>query len=337
MPLSRAVSLRSTSSTNRHTAIRLRKMILIELSARVNLALWGHNTPINHPVCSRSPANSGESPRHLTAPAPLFSPPYAYSRPADSRTRFPWSNPYDRSPSESALNLNHPCYCLFRCFRISCKEPGLSLTVRRSRCFQLDFDRHGATDRWSLRSFSLAATPTTASIDYQPRPRRKPARVGLLDDRYEPEGLCLPASHLGRCRSSVLVGLTVHHGQHLSRQRLALTAEPRHARDRRRCRRGVDNRQTGRDLCQGGKIHSPLGRSLGRPLDAPATITRTLNRHVPTIGIGRSPVDFPCSSGTKRAMNGVGLAVRWTFRRRTAGPIKRSDGLRWRRKALCIF
>ncbi len=54
----RAVSLGSTSSTDRHAAICFRRMILIELTARVNLALWRHSSPIGHPHYSGSAVNS---------------------------------------------------------------------------------------------------------------------------------------------------------------------------------------------------------------------------------------------------------------------------------------
>jgi hypothetical protein len=49
MPPDRAISLGSTSSTHRYAAICLRRMVLIELIARVNLALWRHGSPIGPP------------------------------------------------------------------------------------------------------------------------------------------------------------------------------------------------------------------------------------------------------------------------------------------------
>ncbi len=168
--------------------------------------------------------------------------------------------------------------------------------------FLLGFNLGQRTDRRSCQSFNLVATPTTASIAYQPRPRGEPARVGLLDDRYEPQSRSLPVSNLGRCGNSESAKrLAVDCDKHTSRKRLALAGETCHARDGRRCRRQIDLRQTTRDLRQGVDVHGTLGRSLRRPLDGPATTAWALSRHVSTIGKGGSPVDSACSSGTKRS------------------------------------
>lgn len=74
IPPDRAIGLGSTSSTDRHAAICLRRMILIELTARVILFLWRHSTPIDQPDGSGSAANSGESERHLIGAASSFHP-----------------------------------------------------------------------------------------------------------------------------------------------------------------------------------------------------------------------------------------------------------------------
>lgn len=76
-PPDRAIGLGSTSSTDRHAAVCLRRMILIELTARVILSLWRHSTPIDQPDGTGSAANSGESERHLIGAASFFSPTYA--------------------------------------------------------------------------------------------------------------------------------------------------------------------------------------------------------------------------------------------------------------------
>ena len=166
--------------------------------------------------------------------------------------------------------------------------------------FLLGFNLRQKMGRRSCWSFNLAVTPTTASITYQPRPHAEPARVGLFDDRYEPQGRSLPVSKLGCCgNSGSAMRLAVHCGEHTSRKHLALAAETCHARDRRRCRRGIDLRQTARDLRQGGDIHGALGRWLQRPLDGPAATAWALSRHVSTIGKGASPVDSACSSTTR--------------------------------------
>src|SRR5665213_2705592 len=77
MPPDRAIGLGPTSSTNGHAAICLGRMVLIELAARMHLAVWRHRSPIGYPYCSGRAANLGESERHLIGAALIISPPYA--------------------------------------------------------------------------------------------------------------------------------------------------------------------------------------------------------------------------------------------------------------------
>lgn len=75
IPPDRAIGLGSTSSTDRHAAVCLRRMILIELTARVILPLWRHRTPIDQRDGSGSATNSDESGRHPIGAASFFSHP----------------------------------------------------------------------------------------------------------------------------------------------------------------------------------------------------------------------------------------------------------------------
>ena len=55
LPSGRAISLRSTASTDRHSTVRLRHMVIVELAACDGFAIWKHVPPIDRPAQEQRP------------------------------------------------------------------------------------------------------------------------------------------------------------------------------------------------------------------------------------------------------------------------------------------
>jgi hypothetical protein len=74
---SRAIRPGSTAPTDCHAPVRLRRMVLVELTSRWGVAFWKHVPPIDRSTGSAAAAIWGESEGHPTGAAPFRYSPYA--------------------------------------------------------------------------------------------------------------------------------------------------------------------------------------------------------------------------------------------------------------------
>jgi len=77
LPSGRTIGPASAASTDRHAAVGLRRMVVVELATREGLAFWKHMPPIDRSTVSGAAAISGEAEGRPTGAAPFQFTPYA--------------------------------------------------------------------------------------------------------------------------------------------------------------------------------------------------------------------------------------------------------------------